>query len=84
MTKGKATLLAAAVAFVGAFLPTIIALKMLADNNNNGELYDTITGRWDVGHALSFSAAFFIPSFLIIFAITYGLVRHWGDPADDL
>ncbi len=83
MTKNKARLVAAITAFLGAFVPTLIALKMLADNNNNGELYDIVTGRWDVGYALSLSAAFYVPSFLLIFAIAVGLTFPWRSHPDD-
>ncbi len=83
MTKNKARVVAAITAFLGAFVPTLIALKMLADNNNNGELYDTVTGKWDAGYALSFSAVFYVPSFLLIFAITLGLTFPWARDPDD-
>jgi hypothetical protein len=52
MTRNKALVVAIVTAFVGAFIPTLVALGMLTDNNNNGELYDTVTGRWDVGYVL--------------------------------
>jgi hypothetical protein len=82
MGRKKACVIAAATAIVGAFVPTLIVLKMIADNNNNGEIYDIATGQWDVGYALSFSAIFYVPSFLLIFAIAFGFARLWDDSAD--
>jgi len=67
---------------VGGLVAAFVALQMLAENNNNGELYDTVTGRWDIAYAVQFSAIFFVPLFLIVFAVTYGLIRSWSADTD--
>ena len=82
MTKRKARAIAAIIAAVGSFVPTLAALKMLVDNNNNGELFDTVTGDWNVGYAISFSAIFYVPSFLLIFAVTLALTSPSGENSD--
>jgi hypothetical protein len=82
MTKLKARAIAAIIAAAGAFAPMLVALQMLADNNNNGELFDTVTGEWNVGYALSFSALFYVPSFVLIFAITLALTSPRGGNPD--
>ncbi len=83
MTRGKARAVAAIIAVFGALVPTLVALSMMAENNNNSELYDTVTGQWDIGYALALSGAFYIPSFLLIFALAYGLTRPSSGEADD-
>lgn len=50
---------------------------MMADNNN-GDLYDTATGQWDLAYALQVGAVFYVPSFLLIFAIVFAFAR-WTD-----
>ena len=47
MTTRKALAIAAAIALFGAFIPKLVVLRMMADNNNNGEIYDTVTGLWN-------------------------------------
>ena len=71
----KPLIIATVIALVGALVPALVALRMMAENNNNGELYDTVTGRWDVGYALSVSAVFYVPSFLLIFVVAFALTR---------
>ena len=78
MTTRKALAVATITALVGAFGPTLLALRMMADNNNNGELYDTVTGRLDVGYALSTGAVFYLPSALLIFAAVFVVAWLWG------
>ena len=78
MTGKKSLVVAAITAFVGAFAPTFVALRMIADNNNR-DVYDTVTGRWDVSYVLSVSAFFYGASFLLIFAVVFGLARLCGD-----
>jgi hypothetical protein len=82
MTRRKAHTIAAVTAFLGAFVPTLVALKMLADNNNNNELFDSATGRWDVGYALGVSAVLYVPAFLFIYVIAFGLTSRPGDDVD--
>ena len=78
METKKALAVAVVTALVGAILPTVVVLRMMADNNNNGEVYDAVTGRWDVGHLFSVSAVFNGASFLLIFAVVFGLARLWS------
>ena len=56
---------------------------MLADNNNNGELYDTVTGEWDVRYAIAISTIYYVPTFLIVFALTYSLARLLRGETDE-
>ena len=54
---------------------------MMADNNNNGEVYNAVTGQWDVAYVVSVSAVFYGASFLLIFAVVFGLTRLWSRDA---
>ena len=81
MVIRKALVVAAVTAFVGALIPTLVALRMMADNNQ-GEVYDTVTGLWDTGHVLSVSAVLYGASFFLIFAVAFGLARLWSGDAD--
>lgn len=78
MMGKKRDRLAAAIATVGAALPTLFMLNMLAENNNQGELFDTVTGAWNLAYALQVCAVIFVPSFVVIFAITM-LIRGARD-----
>lgn len=78
MTRRKAFLIAAVAALAAAFVPTFVALRMMADNNNNGELYDPVTGQWDVSYALSVSAALYGLSFILIFGLALVLALLLG------
>lgn len=73
----KSRFAAVAAAFLGAFIPTGLMLRMLADNNNNGEIRDTVTGQWEVGHLVEVSAIIYFPSFLIILVLSLGAVHLW-------
>ena len=80
--KAKKPLLVALVAGVlGAVIPTLMALRIMTDNNNNGEVFDTATGQWDVAYALKVSAVFYGASFLLIFAMVFALMRLWNSEA---
>ena len=83
MSAKKPFVIAAVSALVGAFIPTLIVLQMMADNNNNGEVYDTVTGKLDLGYVLSVSATYYVPSFLVIFAAVFGVARLWNVRTDD-
>jgi hypothetical protein len=82
MTGKKALKVAAISALLGALVPTLVAMRMVADNNNNGEVYDTVTGQWDVSYVLGLSAVFYGASFLLIFGVVFGLARLWSADAD--
>ncbi len=70
-------------ALLGALIPTLIVLQMMADNDNNGEFYDTVTGKSDLGYVLSVSAIYYVPAFLLIFALVFGVARLWRVRKDD-
>jgi hypothetical protein len=72
VTTKKGLTVAALSAVVCALFPALLVLRMMADNNNNGELYDTVTGQWDVGYALEVAAIIYVPAFLVVFAVTFG------------
>jgi len=78
----KAVAIAVSIAFVSAFISPLLVLHMMADNNNNGELYDTITGQWHAGYPLQVAAISYVPAFLALFAIAFGLARLFSDRAD--
>ena len=82
MTTKRSLRVALTTALVGALIPTLITLRMMADNNNNGEVYNTVTGQWDLGYVLSVSALFYGASFVLIFGIVFGLARLWSGNAD--
>ena len=82
MTAKKSLAVALVTALVGAFVPTLIALQMLADNNNNGEVFNTVTGEWSVGYVFNVAAVFYGASFLLMFGIVFGLARLWGGNSD--
>ena len=83
MTKKRAVITAAVSAFLGAFIPTLAMLKMMADNNNNGEVYDPVTGSLDVGYVLSISAIYYVPTFLLIFVLVFGIANLGNNSVDD-
>jgi hypothetical protein len=66
MMKAMAVAVSAAV----ALLPTAFVLWMLAENNNNGEVYDTLTGRIDVSHILAVASIIFVPSILLCLLVS--------------
>ena len=78
MGKKRDRLIAVAIATVGAASPTLFMLKLLAANNNQGELFDTVTGAWNLAYAFQVCAVIFVPSFVVIFAITM-LIRGAKD-----
>jgi hypothetical protein len=82
MAPRKALFIASVAALLGAFFPTVVALGVIADNNNNGELYDPVTGRWDLSYAVSVSALFYVVSFLLIFAVSFGLACLRGEDTE--
>lgn len=81
MKTKKPVTVAVVAALLGAIVPTMVALRMMADNNNNGEVFDTATGKWDVAYVLRVSAIFYGASFLLIFAVVFGLTRLWRSEA---
>lgn len=83
MTANKPLMIASLSAFLFAFIPTLAVVQMMADNNNNGEVYDPVTGTWDISYLLSVSAIYYVPSFLLIFAIVFGIARFWNRRTDD-
>lgn len=80
MKARKALVVAAALAGGAAVVPTMVALRMMADNNNNGEVFGA-TGHLDVAYILKVSAVFYGVSFLLIFAVIFGLMRLWSSDA---
>lgn len=82
MTTKKSVAIAAPVAIVGAFVPTLLVLRMMADNNNNGELYDTVTGQWHMGYALQVASIVYLPAFVALFAAAVVLTRMFSGRAD--
>ena len=81
MKAKKALIVAIVVGVLGAVVPTMVALRMMADNNNNGEVFDTVTGHWDVAYLVKVSAVLYGASFLLIFAIVFGVTRLWSSDA---
>ena len=83
MSPKKTFVIAVVSALLGAMIPTLIALQMMADNNNNGEFYDAVTGQVDLGYILSVAVIYYVPSFLLIFALVFGIARLWNARTDD-
>ena len=81
MKAKKPVVVAVVAGLLGALVPTLVALRMMADINNNGEVFNTVTGQRDVGYVLTVSAIFYGPSFLLIFAVVFGLLRLWRSDA---
>jgi hypothetical protein len=81
MKANKPLIVSILVAALGAVVPTMVALRMMANDNNNGELLNTVSGRWDVAYALKVSTVFYGASFLLIFAVVFALSRLWSSDA---
>lgn len=77
MIAKKSVLPSIATATIGSLFPTLIVLHMMADNNNNGELFDTITGRWDVGYAFAVGSIWYGLSFLPVFGLSFLIIYLW-------
>lgn len=81
---GKPIKIAGSCAFFGALAPAGLVIHMMSENNNNGELYDPATGKWDLIYALSVAAVVYVPAFLIIFSLAFGFARLWIGRSDTL
>jgi hypothetical protein len=66
-------LFVAGLSTVVALMPTAVIIWMMAENNNNGEVYDTLTGRVDVAYVLSVGSVIFVPCFLL----SLGVLSLW-------
>ena len=84
MVTTKPVMIAIVAALFGALVPTLAVVKMMADNNNNGEVFDTVSGTWDAGYVLGISAIVYVPAFLLIFVIVFGIMHLWNRSADDI
>ena len=82
MKTRKVLTISAFSAVVVAIIPALLVLQMMAANNNNGELFDTVTGQWDVGYALEVAAIVYVPAALIIFGLAFGIIRLMSNRTD--
>ena len=52
-------------------MPVLLVLWLMAQNNNNGELFDPATGQWDISYALSIASVIYGLSFAMIFGVSF-------------
>lgn len=73
----KASLVALWTAVIGSILPVLIVLWLMKQNNNNGELLDPATGRWDISYVLHLSTLIYGLSFAPIFGVAFFISYLW-------
>lgn len=78
MTLSRSTVIIVISSFVLSCLFAVFMLYAITDNNNQGEIYDTVTGAVDFPYVAKIFAIFFAVAYTVMVAImfaTRGVIR---------